>query len=81
MIEKAFNPDLLYNRIVHYYIDKKGHSKERANSIAQKIIQREIRRRMCKNFKCLHTMDDHIRNSETCLVLNCDCRKFEGMKN
>ena len=23
-LEKPFNPDLLYNHIVHYYIDKKG---------------------------------------------------------
>ena len=24
MLEKQFNPDLLYNRIVHFYIDKTG---------------------------------------------------------
>ena len=77
MIEKEFDSELLYNKIVHYYIDKKGYSKEQANSIAQRVIKREIERRMCKNFKCHHTMDDHIRNSDTCLVLNCDCRKFE----
>ena len=81
MIEKQFNPEMLYNKIVHYYIDKKGYSKEQANSIAQQVIKRETERRMCKNFKCKHTMDDHIRNSGTCLVLDCDCRKFEKQLN
>ena len=76
MIEKEFNSELLYNKIVHYYIDKKGYSKDKANSIAQSVIKREIERRMCKNFKCKHSMDDHIRNSDTCLVLNCECIKF-----
>ena len=76
MIEKEFNSEMLYNKIVHFYIDKKGYSKEQANSIAQRVIKREIERRMCKNFKCKHSMDDHIRNRETCLVLECDCRKF-----
>ena len=77
MIEKEFNSEMLYNKIVHFYIDKKGHTKEQANAIAQRVIRREIQRRMCKNFKCKHSMDDHIRNSDTCLVLDCDCRKFE----
>ena len=76
MIEKEFNSELLYNKIVHYYIDKKGYSKDKANSIAQSVIKREIERRMCKNFKCKHSMDDHIRNSDTCLVINCECIKF-----
>ena len=76
MIEKEFDSELLYNKIVHFYIDKKRYSKEDANSIAQSVIKREIERRICKNFKCKHLMDDHIRNSGTCLILNCDCRKF-----
>ena len=76
MIEKEFDSELLYNKIVHFYIDKKGYSKEDANEIAQSVIKREIERRMCKNFKCKHSMDDHIRNSGTCLILNCDCREF-----
>jgi len=42
MLEKQFNPDLLYNRIVHFYIDKKGYSKDQANAIAQKVVQKEI---------------------------------------
>ena len=76
MIEKEFNSELLYNKIVHYYIDKKGYTKEKANAIAQNVITREIERRRCKNFKCKHSMYDHIRNSDTCLVLNCECIKF-----
>ena len=78
MLEKPFNPDLLYNRIVHYYIDKKGYSKDKANLIAQAIVKRETQRRMCKNEKCRHFSHDHIRNSETCLVLDCDCGKFSN---
>lgn len=77
MIEKEFASDILYNKIVHYYIDKKHYSKEQANSIAQNVIKREIQRRKCKNLKCMHSLNDHIRNSETCLVLECDCIKFE----
>lgn len=76
MIEKEFSSDLLYNKIVHYYVDKKHFSKEQANSIAQNIIQREIERRKCKNLQCRHSLNDHIRNSDTCLVLNCNCLKF-----
>lgn len=76
MIEKVFNPEKLYNKVVHYYMDKKGYTKEQANSIAQAVIRREAERRMCKNENCHHSLDDHIRNSGTCLVLNCDCSKF-----
>ena len=75
-LEKQFNPDLLYNRIVHYYIDKKGYSKERANSIAQNILEKESIRRICKNQNCKHFSHDHIRNSETCLASDCKCTKF-----
>jgi hypothetical protein len=77
LLEKPFNPDLLYNRIVHYYIDKKGYSKERANGIAQAIVKREAQRRICKNIKCGHFSHDHIRNSETCLVSDCMCANFQ----
>ena len=76
LIEKRFDSELLYNKIVHYYVDKKKFSKEKANSIAQNIIQREIERRKCKNSLCKHSLHDHIRNSETCLVLDCNCTKF-----
>jgi hypothetical protein len=76
LIEKTFDPDLLYNKIVHYYVDKKGFSKEKANQIAQNVIKREHERRKCKNFQCGHSLDDHVRNVDTCLILNCVCRKF-----
>ena len=76
MLGQKFDPNALYNRIVHYYIDKKSYSKESANEIAQTIVQREILRRICKNIKCKHSMDEHIRSQETCLILNCDCRHF-----
>nr|WP_237089329.1 hypothetical protein [Nitrosopumilus adriaticus] len=80
MLEKQFNPDLLYNRIVHFYIDKKGYSKDKANAIAQSIVQKESQRRICKNEKCKHFSHDHIRNTETCLVENCDCSRFSTSK-
>ncbi len=76
MLEKQFDSGALYNRIVHYYIDKKKYSKEDANRIAQKIVQRELQRRICKNSKCYHSIDKHIRNQGTCLVLECDCTSF-----
>ena len=76
MLEKAFDSDLLYNKIVHYYLDKKKYSKEKANQIAQNVIKREINRRKCKNLQCGHLLSDHIRNSDTCLVLDCNCTKF-----
>ena len=76
MLEKQFNPDLLYNRVVHFYMDKKGYSKDNANKIAQSVVKREAQRRICKNEKCKHFSHDHIRNLETCLVENCNCDKF-----
>ena len=76
MLEKQFNPDLLYNRVVHFYMDNKGYSKEKANSIAQSVLQKESQRRICKNEKCKHFLHDHIRNSETCLVIDCECNEF-----
>ena len=57
-------------------MDKKGYSKEKANSIAQSVVTREAQRRICKNEKCKHFSHDHIRNSETCLVIDCNCAKF-----
>ena len=46
--------DKLWSQIVHYYIDKKGYSKEDANNIAQRIITREINRKICQNMSCNH---------------------------
>lgn len=76
MLGQKFDANALYNRIVHYYIDKKSYSKEKANAIAQTIVEREKLRRICKNIKCKHSMDEHVRAHETCLVLECDCRHF-----
>jgi len=76
MLEKQFNPEMLYNRIVHFYIDKKGFSKDKANEIAQTVVQKEAQRRICKNEKCKHFSHDHIRNLESCLANNCECDKF-----
>jgi hypothetical protein len=67
---------MLYNRVVHFYIDKKGFSKYKANEIAQTVVQKEAVRRICKNEKCKHFSHDHIRNAETCLVDNCGCNEF-----
>lgn len=76
MLEKQFKPDMLYNKVVHFYMDKKGYSKDEANAIAQKVVTREAQRRICKNKNCKHFSHDHIRNAETCLVSDCDCREF-----
>jgi hypothetical protein len=76
LLEKQFNPEMLYNRVVHFYIDKKGYSKDKANEIAQSVVQKESLRRICKNDKCKHFSHDHIRNLETCLVENCQCSEF-----
>ena len=76
MLEKQFKPDLLYNKVVHFYMDKKGYSKEQANTIAQAVVAREAQRRICKNKNCKHFSHDHMRNVETCLVSDCDCRRF-----
>ena len=67
---------MLYNRVVHFYIDKKGYSKDKANEIAQTVVQKEAQRRICKNEKCKHFSHDHIRNVESCLANNCECSKF-----
>ena len=76
LLEKQFNPNFVYNGIVHFYMDKKGYSKKKANEIAQAIVKREIQRRICKNESCKHFSYDHIRNEEVCLVADCRCREF-----
>ena len=76
MLEKEFNPDMLYSRIVHHYMDKKGYDKTRANAIAQNVVQREAQKRICRTKGCGHFSHDHIRNTEACLVTNCTCRGF-----
>ena len=76
MLEKRFDVSKLWNQIVHYYIDKKGLSKEQANEIAEKVIKKETLRRTCQNSSCGHPNIKHIRNSEQCLVETCSCTKF-----
>lgn len=76
MLEKQFNPNKLYNSVVHFYIDKKSYTKEKANNIAQLVVQKETQKRICKNIDCNHFSHDHIRNSEICLVEDCRCKKF-----
>ena len=76
MLEKPFNPDMLYNKIVHYYIGKKGYTKEKANDIAKIVVRRESTRRICKNEKCKHFSHDHIRNTEICTIIGCPCNEF-----
>jgi len=75
-LKKPFNPDVLYNHIVHYYIDKKGVSKVDANKIAQSVITRELERYVCKDSRCGHLSYDHIKNQNTCTIIDCQCGKF-----
>ena len=76
MIEKPFDANKLYNQIVHYYIDKKGLTKEQANEIAERVVKRERKRRISQNTSCSHLDSKHIRNTEQCLVFECSCKKF-----
>ncbi|MBM3904848.1 MAG: hypothetical protein FJ357_06910 [Thaumarchaeota archaeon] len=76
MLEKRFDFNKLYARIVRYYLDKKHYTKETANQIAQKVIQKEIRQRTCANIQCGHLLHDHLRNYESCLISRCNCEKF-----
>ncbi|MDA7939339.1 MAG: hypothetical protein MPJ05_03975 [Nitrosopumilus sp.] len=75
MLEKAFDADVLYNRIVRHYMNKKGYGKERANVIARSVVAREAQKRTCS---CGHMMHDHVRNSGTCLSSGCGCGRFAG---
>lgn len=79
MIKSTFDVDTLYHRIIHYYIDKKGYTKEKANAIAQRVVMRETERRTCHNSNCRHMQHDHVRNSGTCLILDCNCTGFKKM--
>ena len=77
MIESTFDVDMLYSKVARYYVDKKGYSKEQANSIAQSVVLRETERRTCQDGDCRHMLHDHIRNTGTCLVPTCSCAKFK----
>ncbi|HXW02095.1 MAG TPA: hypothetical protein VD828_01820 [Candidatus Nitrosotenuis sp.] len=76
MIEKNFDFTKLYGRVVKYYLDKKHYTKEKANFIAQKVVQREKKMRTCQNSRCGHLLYDHMRNYESCLIDECTCREF-----
>ena len=70
----AANHDAQHQKMMES--EKMADPKDKANSIAQAVVKREQQRRICKNSQCKHSLDDHIRNSDTCLVLNCSCLKF-----
>jgi len=76
LIEKPFDASKLYNQIVHYYIDKKKYTKEKANEIAERVVKREHSRRICQNESCNHSDSKHIGNKEQCLVFDCVCKMF-----
>jgi predicted RNA-binding Zn ribbon-like protein len=76
MIERGFDFNKLYGRVVRYYLSKRHYTKEKANLIAQKVVQKELNRRTCQNSKCGHLLYDHMRNYESCLVDKCECGKF-----
>lgn len=42
---KPLNTDKLYNDTLKFYMDKKNYPKEKANEIAQAVVQREIAKR------------------------------------
>jgi len=69
--------DKIWSQIVHYYIDKKGYSKEDANKIAQRVITREANRKICQNSECSHLIDEHIDKKEQCMVSTCHCKVFQ----
>jgi len=75
-LEKTFNAERLYNHIDHYYIDKKGVSNADPNKIALSVITRELERYVCKDSRCGHLSYDHIKNQNTCTIIDCQCGKF-----
>jgi predicted RNA-binding Zn ribbon-like protein len=79
MIEKNFDFNKLYSRIVKYYLDKKHYTKEKANFIAQSVVRKEKKLRTCQNPGCSHLIYDHLRNYESCLVDKCVCEKFRKL--
>jgi hypothetical protein len=76
MIEKGFDFNRLYGKVVKYYLQKKHYPKEKANLIAQKVVQKEMSLRTCQNSKCHHLLYDHLRNYESCLIDKCECGGF-----
>lgn len=74
MVERPFDAEKLYNKVVHFYIDKRRYDTEQANRIAQIVVTRAIRRRTCKT--CRHMMHHHLSDKGTCLYVDCRCDKF-----
>ena len=77
MLEKKFDFNRLYGKIVRYYLEKKHYTKETANLIAQKVVQKEIKMRTCTDAQCGHLLHDHLRNYDSCLVGQCNCKNFK----
>lgn len=73
MVEKEFDPDMLYGRIIRHYMDKKGYDREKANRIARYVVQRETQRRICR---CSHFLHDHLKDAGICLADGCTCSGF-----
>ena len=42
---KEFDRDETYSRVVHFYMDKKGYTKDQAHDMAMQVVNREIQRR------------------------------------
>lgn len=42
---KEFDRDATYNKVVKFYMDKKGYTQNQANQMAQQVVTREIQRR------------------------------------
>lgn len=42
---KPFDKDALFKKMVDHYVNKKGYTLERANEVAQKIVEQQISRR------------------------------------
>ncbi len=43
---KPLDVDKTYAQIVKYYVDKKGYTVEKANGLAQRVVEREQARRV-----------------------------------
>lgn len=76
VVRGSVQKDKLYSSIVHFYMDKKGYTMEKANQIAQSVVKREAEKKTCKNSDCGHQIEDHMRDGRTCLVPDCDCLHF-----
>ena len=74
MVERDFDAEGLYNRVVHFYIDKKRLKPQEANRIAQMVVIRETAKRTCRT--CGHMNHSHIANTRTCLYGDCSCSEF-----